>query len=115
MLGGSISVDTLHDNASVHTANSVKQYLENKQNTMEIKVLPWPPQSADLNPIENIWAYLKKQLRKRAIQPRNHDELYAAIVEEWEAIPRRVLMNMVQSMPKRIAQVIKQKGGSTKY
>ena len=44
-----------HDNASVHTANSVKQYLENKQNTMEIKVLPWPPQSADLNPIENIY------------------------------------------------------------
>lgn len=80
---------------------------------MEMEVLPWPPQSPDLNPIENIWAHLKKQLRKRPIQPTNHNELYAAIVEEWEAIPRKILTNMVQSMPKRIEKVIKQRGGST--
>ena len=29
---------------------------------MEIEAIEWPPQSPDLNPIENVWSILKQKL-----------------------------------------------------
>jgi len=38
-----------HDNDPKHTSNVVQNYFANKQ----IRALPWPSQSPDLNPIKN--------------------------------------------------------------
>ena len=35
--------------------------------------------------------------------------------KEWEAIPQSVHRDLVESMPRRVAAVIKAKGGYTKY
>ena len=56
--------------------------------TMEASKINWwrtPPESPDLNPIENMWHELKFHLRTR-VKPRSKDELIAGISEFWKTI-----------------------------
>ncbi|ORE00325.1 TCB2 [Hepatospora eriocheir] len=47
------------DNDPKHTSNVVKDWLYEKN----IDVLPWPPQSPDMNSIEHVLTYMKMCLR----------------------------------------------------
>ncbi|KAH7984564.1 hypothetical protein HPB52_022285 [Rhipicephalus sanguineus] len=71
---GSISKDCLgplHDRSPVHTAASVKRLLEERC----VMVLDWPPQGADMNIIENVWAEMKKALSRRPLHKCSSDIL----------------------------------------
>ena len=48
----------MHDRAPAHRSKSVSKFLTKH----DIKVLEWPGNSPDLNPIENAWNYVKNKL-----------------------------------------------------
>lgn len=78
------------------------------------KVIDTPPQSPDLNPIENLWVHLKRNVAKR--QPTNKVALKTAILEEWQKIPTNYdLQKLIHSMKNRLQCVINSKGTHTKY
>ena len=77
----------------------------------KIKLLEnWPSQSPDLNPIEHLWHELETRIRNRPNNLRNLKELEAALKEEWDKIPQNVLINLIESMPRRIQACIESKG-----
>ena len=99
------------DGAPCHRAKAVKEWLCENDITC---LYPWPGNSPDLNPIENIWAVVGTEVRKA--QPRNRQQLEDAIREAWSSLQSRdIIRNLVESMPERLKAVLRNKGHHTKY
>jgi transposase len=50
-----------YDGARAHTAKKTKIFLIEKG----VKVLKWPARPPDLNPIENLWSLLKRDVYQK--------------------------------------------------
>ena len=98
-----------HDNATSHTARSVRAFLQDRN----VSVLPWPAKSPDLNPIEHVRDLLVRRVRARAITPRNVWKL--DLVEEWGNISQQEQANLVKSMRRRCTAVLNAAGSHTRY
>lgn len=97
------------DNDPKHTAKSVQNFFKTKK----VRVLDWPSQSPDLNPIEHLWEHVDRQIA--GIKPTKKDELFNIISTHWNKISIEVLINLIDSMPRRCAAVLRAKGYPTKY
>lgn len=78
-----------------------------------IVTLDWPAQSPDMNPIENVWAYIKMKLRERPTY--NLKQLTREIRRIWRALPVKYAENLVESMPRRCQAIIDSAGDFTAY
>ena len=78
-----------------------------------IKTIPWPLYSPDFEPIENIWAWIDRELAK--VQISTLGQLKEVLKETWYRAPEAMCKNLVESMPRRVLSCIKAKGGYTKY
>ncbi|RPB07491.1 hypothetical protein P167DRAFT_495694, partial [Morchella conica CCBAS932] len=105
----------MQDNSGPHRAELVTDFLKK----YHIEIFHWVSNSPDLNPIENIWRALRRRLkiRYRGIggRPRSKKDLIHAVKEEWERLDQSLFDNLVDSLPDRIAAVLKAKGGHTKW
>lgn len=101
----------MHDSAPCHKAKKVTQYLEHHQ----VNVLDWPGNSPDINPIENLWELLKREIATEVIT--NKRRLTEKIIEVWHHSPniKENCIKCIQSMPKRVKAIIAAKGGVTKF
>ena len=97
------------DNDPKHTSRVAREFLDN--NVPE--VMDWPSNSPDLNPIENLWAIVKRNVELR--QPKNLTELDRFLGEEWKNIPNSMLINLVNSMPQRCREIIEKNGERISY
>ena len=73
--------------------------------------MEWPAQSPDLNVIENIWLYMKRELQKSAVDIATRVDIQSV----WRNIELDYIRNLYQSIPDRLDNVIKMKGHLTKY
>ena len=99
----------MQDGATAHTCKETIDYLKTYVNILD----DWPAMSPDLNPIENLWAIMKRKVYE--LKPKTIDELCAAIFEVWESISSEMLKNLANSMQDRLQQVIANNGGHTNY
>ena len=76
-------------------------------------MIPWPSQSPDLNPIEHLWAHMKRKLKN--LKPKNIRELKEMLIIIWNEITPDITAKLVDSMPRRVEAVLHAKGSNTKY
>ncbi|UYV70298.1 hypothetical protein LAZ67_7002452 [Cordylochernes scorpioides] len=91
------------DNARPHTARISQQALQ------DVQMLPWPPYSPDLSPIEHVWDIIGRRLHALP-HPRSEDELWQMVEREWRAIPQDAIRTLIDSLPRRVAACIAVRG-----
>ncbi|GFW86031.1 transposable element Tcb2 transposase [Trichonephila clavipes] len=101
----------MDDNATCHRTLAVQDCLDSEG----IQRLVWPARSPDLNPIENVWNALGRQVADRNYPPTNKNTLIRALTEEWDKLPQQLLDNVVQSMVRRVECCITLHGGHIPY
>lgn len=101
----------VEDGVSIHTS-PINRSIGARQ---KFKYLSHPPNSSDLNPIENTWAHLKETLARLPQHPTTLDEIFVAAQKAWAEIPQRGIDSTVDSMPRRVQKVQRVNGFVTKY
>ena len=97
------------DNCTIHKERKfvMPTFTQNK-----VKLLEWPSRSPDLNPIENIWYMMGRELYQKG-QFKSKNELKRAIdllVEQFNTEKKQVIKNLFNGMNHRLVQVIVKKG-----
>ena len=99
------------DGCGLHRAKSIGSFMEAEC----VELLPWPAQSPDLNPIENAWALMKRNLREHDTYPTFAVDLFEKLSELWNSIPSSYFERLIESMTSRVIELEKARGLSTRY
>ncbi|CAG8834556.1 12576_t:CDS:2, partial [Cetraspora pellucida] len=82
------------DNATSHKYWKVKAAFSRAG----IPILPWPAQSPDLNPIENMWQEVERCLQNSPNKPTSIDDLEKKVITAWYSISRKFYCGLVNSV-----------------
>lgn len=99
------------DNARPHTARLTRDFLHQHN----IRTMPWPAMSPDLNPIEHLWDEIQRRLNQVLPRPTTRAELEAAFLRVWAQVPMAFVNRLVHSMYRRCVAVLNTQGGHTRY
>ncbi|KAH0815291.1 hypothetical protein GEV33_007501 [Tenebrio molitor] len=92
-----------------------KEFGKGPGNAHEVGInrMEWPPRSPDLNPIEHVWDMIEKKVKARIPAPATLDEMFPVLQEDLP--DDQAIVNVVESMPRRMEAVIQARGGNTRY
>lgn len=113
----------VQDNAPQHKSSYTSQVLR----SWGIKVMDWPPESPDLNPIELVWGNMKNSIRyfwifqnwilfemlvnlRRNKNVRTLDELRDEVIKYWKSLTSEICSNYVRGIQKKMNRVVEQRG-----
>ncbi|MBW0466259.1 hypothetical protein O181_005974 [Austropuccinia psidii MF-1] len=104
------NIAMMEDRAPIHMAWLPNEWCQ----ANAIANLPWPANSLDLNPIENIWHKMKSHNIKH-YSSHTIAELQAAIFAAWNDLPAEFLADLLFKMHEHIQYVIDHNGGPTRW
>ena len=61
-----------------------------------------------MSPIEHVWNALNRRVRQHVPDPANIHQLYTAIEEEWDNIPRASINSLINSMRGDVLRCMRQ-------
>ncbi|CEG84809.1 hypothetical protein RMATCC62417_18562 [Rhizopus microsporus] len=94
-----------------HSKLATKWFQENN-----VKLLEWPAYSPDLDPIENLWDFLKVRLCAYETEPKSMHELFERVRQIWyEEVTPELCDKLICSMSDRLRKVAKANGGQIDY
>ncbi|CAH1956399.1 unnamed protein product [Acanthoscelides obtectus] len=99
------------DNARPHVARVTIDFFQHN----DVTLLPWPPRSPDLSPIEHVWDMMGRRLLNLQRPPQTLEALREELVVAWNEIPQDDIDHLIRSMPRRVGECVSHHGASTHY
>ena len=99
------------DNVPVHVSRHSKPFFSHKN----VVLMNWPALSPYLNPIENLWGIVARQVYGQGKQYDSKVSLTGAIIKSWSEIDDQTVKSLIGSVKNRCIEVMAAKGGKTKY
>ena len=98
----------MHDNAPAHgkgaAASLAAQYLAKKK----IKVMKWPANSPDFNPIELVWKWIKGKVAGKILRTR--EEIIKEYTYWWKKLPLETYRRWCEKLPELMKETKKSHG-----
>ncbi|GBN74441.1 hypothetical protein AVEN_168581-1 [Araneus ventricosus] len=101
------------DNATPHASRVATKWLQ--EHSSDFRHFHWPPNSPEMNIIEDIRDALLHAVEKRSPPPRAPMDLLTALEDSWCEFPPVYLQTPVESIPCRFASLLRARGGPTRY
>jgi transposase len=100
----------VQDNPRWHKAKKTMEILEE---LVPSTIIDHPPQSPDLNIMEDLWSYLACKVTAANIK--TFQGLKQKLTLEWEKLPWSYIRKSVRSMKSRLVECVELEGGRTHY